>query len=276
MKIISIKLFLVTAFLGIIGFAEPPPPAYSKDPWLYSVFKNLVVDLDLMFKEMGLEIYSCQVVQTNTMKIISSYESLTNCLGDSIKNTFKTKNKTKIKVWVLNEKGEYLPPLNLEWKNSQKGWWSLIYEFAYLANEDFFKHFTHDSATQGAHGSQKERPCKINSSDFLEKDLGNIVGDLQITATEPWTLDDYFELSGLKTIPGLKNANKAEIKVTTPEYINGKRIYEARITIQNTYEVSHESKFINLKIRSDLNIVSQRDSCVNYLFYYINQQRGLP
>lgn len=276
MKIMSLKLFVATAFLGIIGFAEPPPAAYSKEPLLYSVFKNMVVDLDLMFKEMGLEIYSCQVIQTNTMNIISSYASLTNCLGDSIKNTFKTKDRTKIKVWVLNEKGEYLPPLNLEWKNSQKGWWSLIYEFAYLANEDFFKHFSHDSKTQGAHGSQKEGPCRINSSDFLEKDMGNIVGELQITTAEPWALSDYFDLSGLKTIPGLKNASKAEIKVTTPEYINGKKIYEARMTIQNTYEVSRENKFINLKIRSDLNIVSQRDSCVNYLFYFINQQRGLP
>ncbi|MCB0370585.1 MAG: hypothetical protein KDD45_14455 [Bdellovibrionales bacterium] len=246
---------VISALLILGSFnvlAEAPPQQFDKKSFLYKLVQKTVFDVDAQFKQLGMNVYSCQVF-TNNQTL--SYRSFGNCLFKAAGNTFKTKQPTKIKLWLLNDQGQYLEPLSINWKSSQKNWFTFAYEFIYLSAENLFKHFTKSN--------KNDNPCEISADDFLNKDLGNFLGEIEIKTAKPWKLSDYMTNIQWLSSFDLKNANDLRLNVKTPEVSNGKRVYEGQVSLQNTYGYEQKDEgVLIIKIRTNYNLVAQRDACV--------------
>lgn len=243
--------FLLTLTLVGHSQTEAPPTAFDKELFMYKVIKKVAFDADQAFKDMGLKVHSCKITTT---KKEYAFNSLGNCLLVAIDSSIKNQNYSSVKLWVLNEKGQYLQPLIISWKVAQKSWFKLIYEFVELSFEDFFNYFRKKN--------DKTNPCALISGDFLTKDLGNFIGNLEIRAQEPWRLSDYFKNEDLFKAKQFKNANGIELTVKAPEYINGKKMYEVKALLNSSIESSLEGSAFLLNIRTNYNLILSRDYCV--------------
>lgn len=261
---VKVFMFLIT-FFSLGAFAEAPPERFDKQTFIYKVITKVAVDFDLLFKDMGIKVHSCQVI---TKSKPLAYDSLGHCLFVAIDNSFKTKEKTQIKLWVLNDKGQYLSPLIIQWKNSQSNWIAFISEFIYLSMENFLKHFVKSN--------ESTVPCLINEEKFLSNDMGNFLGDLEISTISPWTLANYFPTNAAMTLPDIKNSNLASLRVATPERIKGKRIYEAQVDLHSSYEVSNTNNSLQIRVRTNFNFIAQRESCVQGKLNYTPRAGVLP
>lgn len=259
-------LFFMNFFLmGALAKAEAPPQKFDKESFTYTVIKKVAFDADQTIKELGLRIHSCKI-QAGGREY--AFPSLGNCLLVAINSSIKNQNFSAIKLWVLNEKGEYLPPLVINWRVAQKNWFKFIFEFVELSFEDFFKFFRKKNSSAN--------PCVLVPGDFLTKDIGNFLGDLEIRAEAPWKLSDYFTSTVLFKSQQFGNANGLEINMKSPEFIDGKKIYELRMVLNNNIETNFTNHSIVMNIRSNYNFVVNRDSCINGNLEWLTPQGVNP
>lgn len=243
--------FLLTVSILSFAEAEAPPNAFDKELFLYKVVKKVAFDADQAFKDMGLKVHSCKIA---TSKKEYAFNSLGNCLLVAIDSSIKNQNYSSVKLWVLNDQGQYLNPLEIKWQVAQKSWLKFIYEFVELSFEDFFNYFRKKNPVSNA--------CAIQPNEFLTKDIGNFIGNIEIRAQSPWRLSDYFKNEDLFKTQQFKNANGLELTVKSPEYANGKKIYEARAVLNNSINSSVSDAALVLNIRSNYNLLLSRDYCV--------------
>lgn len=247
------KALFSLLIISVVGFSqvETPPTAFDKELFMYKVVKKVAFDADQAFKDMGLKVHSCKI---STSKKDYAFNSLGNCLFVAIDSSIKNQNYSSVKLWILNEKGQYLNPLIINWKVAQKNWLKFIYEFVELSFEDFFDFFRKKNNSSNA--------CAIKTSEFLTKDIGNFLGNLEIRAQAPWRLSDYFKNEDIFKSKQFSNANGVELTVKAPEYLNGKKIYEARAVLNSDIQSSLEGSSLVLNIRSNYNLILSRDFCV--------------
>lgn len=262
---LGIIFFMNILLLGALVKAEAPPQSFDKESFVYTVIKKVAFDTDEAIKKMGLRIHSCKI-KANGKDY--AFPSLGNCLLVAINSSIKNQNFSAVKLWVLNEKGEYLPPLIINWRVAQKSWFKFLFEFVELSFEGFFKYFRKKSSSA--------TPCILVPGEFLTKDIGNFLGDLEIRAEAPWRLSDYFPQTALFKSQQFGNANGVEINMKSPEFIDGKKIYELRMILNNSIETNINYHSIIMNIRSNYNFISNRDSCVNGNLQWATPQEVNP
>lgn len=265
------RWLLATLFLYQMLYADPNslPEGYAKTSLIYGVFENLLFDTDSAVKEIGLNVYACRLENENA-KI--SYYGLGPCLFDSINYTIKEKKPSAIVVWVLNDKGLYLPPLRLTWQHSHSGWIRFGKEFIYLAFEKLSGLWV--SRANNINDPAAAVTCAVDRP--IKGDIGNFIGNLSIAFPKGQKLSDYFVLKsvqGEKTETATLNpivpivdtldkfkAESVTVNTTMPFYLNKKRVYKVNGTIAND-----RSETLNISILSTYNLVAgaKRDFCVN-------------
>lgn len=236
--------------------AQAPPLVYNKESFVYTMIKKIAGDLDKEVSSLGIKVHSCSVVLTNGK--ILSFPSLINCLLVSLDFQLRMSTDSEIKAWILNAKGEYLPPLIISWRPSHKSWFGVIGEGIYLyfgeglyhELENFFKRFNSQSMSR--------KDCEFEKS-FLKKDLGNFVGLLSIKAPAPWTLIDYFQGAQALKYPIVDNVEQAKLIVKSPFMDKGKIVYDLQLQLfsQNRKQVGDD--LLELKIRTNYNLLSTYD-----------------
>ena len=267
-------LTALTILFGESTLHAEAPPQNPETPSLISeIGKMLTVDLDAKIKELGLRVHSCELVRDNSMEkrgseMISSYPSLQSCLTDSLirslngrpdKNLFG-QEVLYIKLWALDTEGRYLPPIIVRWRHSHKGLLSLLSEGLRLKTDRLSEYLTSINSLDVV-----SKPCKLSfgdssRQDFQQSDFGNIIGDLEISATETKNLSDYFEPGRLKSILAATKPNSIIGNIKVPKVVNGARIYDAELKIGTELEVHGDLERIDIRIRSNINFLALNGS----------------
>lgn len=276
---------ILLVFMKAIGaFADPPPEKLDREYFRYYIIKNLVHDFDKDFKDMGMRVHSCQVSRGGKTL---SFSSLGNCLFVVIGNSFNDKEKPEAKLWLLNEKGEYLNPLQIYWRNTHDGWLSFLYEFIYLVNESYLKHITESE--------NSKLPCQIAEDHFLAKDVGNFIGELRIQAIYPWKLSEYFATMKKISRVGIPDISEVALSTMSPGNINKARTYDLKLQTRNLINKDIQDEVFVLKVKTNINLIEylkflgekesqpekkfspQRRSCLSgEINYKSNSSGGLP
>lgn len=261
------RLFFLTTLISLTAFAqsEAPPVVFDKELIQYKILKAIAFDADQVFKDMGLKVHSCKIKTTKKEYV---FNSLGNCLLVAIDSSIKNQNYSSVKLWVLNDQGQYLPPLLINWRVAQTSWLKFIYEFVELAYEDFFNSFRKKNL--------KDNVCAIPSTDFLSNDLGNFIGHLEIRTVMPWKLSNYFTEADFFKTRQFKNVNGMELTVKSPEYIDRKKIYELQLAMNNSSQSTEEDSSLVLNLRSNYNLILKRDFCLSGRFELVNSNGVRP
>lgn len=247
-KQIFFILAVIFLFSGLKAKSQAPPFIYNKESFVYTMIKKIAGDLDKEVSNLGIKVHSCSVVLVNGKTL--SFPSLINCLLVSLDFQLRLNTDSEIKAWILNTKGEYLPPLTIKWKPSHKSWFGIIGEAVYLYFEFFLKNINFQTT--------KMKDCEIDEF-FLKKDLGNFVGVLSITSPTPWTLIDYFQ--GPQTLKYLSEdkIEQAKLTVKSPFIDKGKIVYDLQLQLFSQSRKQVTDDLLELKIRTNYNLLNDYD-----------------
>lgn len=242
--------FLAALFLSSLLNAAPtttndaPPTSFVDASKTYRIIQSAIIDIDKMLKDAGIRVHSCRLENGTPV----NYPGAGACIYESLKYTFKDKKPSRVWLWVLNEQGQYLPPVLLEWKNSHTGIFGLAGEFVFLSFENFFGHLI--KKTNKVVTENGKSTCTV--SDPMDRDLGNFIGDISITIPKGRSVSEYFIIDSLDGF----SAEKVNLSAKTPFYLNKKRAYKITAIVQNAKQES-----ISISMLTNYNLVSQRDSC---------------
>jgi hypothetical protein len=246
----SLSWLLATLFLSPLLLAAPtttadaPPTAYDEASKTYRFIQSAIVDIDIMLTEIGIKVHSCRLENDNPV----NFPGVGACIYESAKFTFEQKKASRIWLWILNEKGQYLPPLLLEWQNSHSGLVNLGGEFLFLSFENFFGPLT--KKANRVTSAQGQSTCSISGP--TDRNLGNFIGNISITIPKGRKISEYFILNSFDGFA----AEKISVQATTPFYLNKKRAYKVTALVQNEQQES-----IQVSMLTNYNLVSQRESC---------------
>lgn len=248
MKMLS--WLLATLFLSPLLLSAPttaadaPPNAYNEASRTYRFISSFIVDIDKMLKELGIKVHSCRLENGAPV----NFPGVGACVYESVKYTFEHKQASRIWLWVLNDQGQYLPPLLLEWRNTHLGLFKLGGEFIFLSFENFFGNLTRKANRVTSETGKST--CSVASSN--DRDLGNFIGDISITIPKGHKISEYFILNNIDGF----DAEKITIHATTPFYLNKQRAYKITAIVQNGQRES-----IQVSMLTNYNLISQRESC---------------
>lgn len=248
--------WLIATFIlsqAVMAGANDPPIKYDKTSLFYRFVQKVVFDLDSLLEEIGIKAYACRLENST---VTTSYQSIGACLYESANYSFKEKKPSTIIVWVTSAKGEQLPPLKLEWKNSHRNWLYFTHEFLFLAFEKGFGKIVKN--TQNMKSIPQQSQCKV--AKIPSGDLGNFLGDLTITIPKDRRLYEYFNF---KIFDWVKT-EQLRLRVQMPTHINRKRAYRVLSVYQND-----RLETVRLSFITNYNLIISRESCVdgNYQIY---------
>jgi hypothetical protein len=224
--------------------ADAPPTTFDEASKTYRFIQSAIIDIDKMLTDAGIKIHSCRLENGSPV----NYPGVGSCIYESVKFTFEQKKASRIWLWVLNDKGQYLPPLLLEWQNTHNGLFKLGGEFLFLSFENFFGYMT--KKANRVSSVDGKSTCDVSSP--TDRDLGNFIGDISITIPKGRKISEYFILNNIDGFA----AEKISLHATMPFYLNKKRAYKITAIMQNGQQES-----IQVSMVTNYNLVSQRQSC---------------
>ncbi len=239
---------LATLFLSqiVLAEAESVPVTFQDPTKIYSFMQSRVFDIDSMLEKIGITAYACRL--QNGEKNID-HRGIGACIYESANYTFKEKMPSTILLWILNDQGQYLPPVKMVWKTSQTGWFSAGQEFLYLSFESIMSIFVKNSLNLKSEKAGED--CSVERD--TRTDLGNILGDLEISIPKGRKISDYFKITKLDFL----DTQKISLSTKMPFYLNKKRSYKVTgILLNDKSEMIHVSLFTNF------NLVKSRDFCL--------------
>lgn len=248
MKWFWIGCTLAIAFTTHVRAADDAnllPQSYSKQNVYYTIIQKTVFDLDEVLQNIGITVYACRLQNAGLTK---DFKGVGACLFESIKYNFKEDRASTVYAWVLNEQGQYLSPLKIEWKNTHKSWFGLAQEFLFLAFEN------HMGWSVKAENNISSTRSSCQGDMISSKDLGNFIGDLIITIPKGRTLHDYLRFNVLKQV----DTDKLTLRSQTPSYIDKKRTYQLFSKYQN-----RNAEIVELRLFTNYNMIRRRDFCVS-------------
>lgn len=241
---------LATLFLSSLLQAAPttaadaPPTVFDEAGKTYRFVQYFIFDVDKILNDVGIRVHACRLENGPTI----NYTGVGACIYESAKYTFETKKSSRIWLWVLNEHGQYLPPVLLEWKNTHRGFFSLGGEFIFLSFEKSLGRFTRKKNRVESDAGQST--CTVSNP--TDRDMGNFIGDLSITIPKGRKISEYFLLNQLDGF----DAEKVTLHTTTPFYLNKQRAYKVTAIVQNGQQES-----LQLSLLTNYNLTTQRNSC---------------
>lgn len=226
----------------ILEFPDTLPSKIDSEAWSYKILRTVIVDMDNIFKDAGVEVEVCSY-KNNQTGITKSYKSLSDCLFERIISWDYRQKEGPVFFWVQDKHKKHVP-VRVDWSPNPEGWRGVFKEVFALQMESFSKWWMNFT--------MKKAEDRIKQPKFKHNFLGQIKMSLPPGS---YITDIFLEKNFLTMLLKLDQASQISLEMNPTEIKNHQVQYEGQLLVSRKAALNSTGDIITFDFKTNINLL---------------------